>query len=148
MFSNFIEHTVWPCGDQEIIYMVLINMIWFSNAVHYRCIISARNWSNSMNICWTLWILLSWNLSTIASEAIVMNTQPYVSNFMGLANAWHNQALLETVGEQTVKLVVISYDLMLMWYHCNVAISVLSLSYSWTCSAIWPVSTDHNNTLL
>ena len=39
------------------------NLLWFSNVIHYTCNFFVRNWSSAMNICSTLWLLMTWCFS-------------------------------------------------------------------------------------
>ena len=60
------------------------NVILFSNAVHHKCNIFIWNWSNTMNVSSTLWILMAWCFSTRASVATVLTTHPCVSRCLGV----------------------------------------------------------------
>ena len=58
------------------------NVILFSNVISCKCNISVSNWSNTMNIYSTLWILMAWCFSTRASVITVLSAHPCVSSYL------------------------------------------------------------------
>ena len=58
------------------------NEILFYDIVPYNCNISLWNWSNTMIIESTLWILMAWCFSTRASVAKLMSMHSFVSSYL------------------------------------------------------------------
>ena len=60
------------------------NVFLFSHVVYHGWYVLVRNYSNTMNILTTLWILMTWCFSTKASVATVVTMQACISQHLGV----------------------------------------------------------------
>ena len=117
---------------------------------HYKCNIAVWNWSNAMDICSALWILMAWCFSTRASATTVLGMHLCLSGCL-----WVNDStypLLPIMGFELLKWLQIcpngpsdhirgtfncSTGRVTMYAQCKIDQSVLIINSSWPSDAIW-----------